>query len=1269
MKRIVTLCFAVLAALSAWSQSVIVSESEKSGAFPLVSVAGCADIVVEQTEAEVVHVIAQTLKGDIEAVTGKTANIVGEAKAGSMPVIAGTIGVSENITQLVASGKLDVTDVEGRWEAYGLQVVESPFEGIGRALVVYGSQSRSTAYALLEVSREIGVSPWIWWADVTPKAKPELWIEGGKKVDSPSVKYRGIFINDEDFGLMPWAAQMMDTDKKNVGPKTYARVMELLLRLKANTLWPAMHACSAAFWYYKDNIPVAKRYDIYMGSSHCEQLLRDNEWEWNRYGGHYNDDWNWRTNRDMVQRYWTERVEESVGVNAIYTIGMRGVHDSPMNGYNSTSERVSALTEIIAWQRDLLAENLGDITKVPQLFIPYKEVLECYNAGLQVPDDVMLMWVDDNHGYIRQLPNATEQARSGGNAIYYHLSYMGTPSSYLWLNSISPSLCAFELAKAYEQGVNGQWIINVGDIKPAEEELEFCMDLAWDINSWTPENAWQYTRHWASRTFGEEYAGKFAEIKLEYYRLAAACKPEHIHLNTYTIEEMDARMAGYDKLVSMTDELKQQMPTELHDAYYQLLEYPVKGAALMNKKHFLARKSLTYAKCGIREEALQMAKDARMAYRQIVELTDKYNTGISGGKWNGMMSYHPQNYSQFYMPECASITGVSPIVADLPKADYSYVAGGDYTESKGGIMTIKGLGVSDESAVVWPVEMKAYSAAQAPYVVYDVPVKAGRNTISVRCLPTFPINSSYNLRVAISLDGGAFETKSIKTTATVGAWNQNVAQGYAPADVVYETEEDGTVKVKVALLDPGVTVSQIVSMPIGGDVSQLTKDAIVNYDFEMDSNGNVNDGTTVRGVPFGWSTEGKLNGNSYGINNDAVNYHGKNVCWMNSTPMPHDFKLYQVIPAEKLGKGTYKVSCMLRAEEAKKANCRLFANQNVQYFGYESDYTNLLTEGEIVTYAGYAGLPDGNMTLRDMEVYVTLEDGEDLEIGIKTSCRKNNNTNATDNAGWFKVDFFRIDKLEEAPEIAGEDLALTEANIVNYDFELYKSGNNILTNTSGETRRYTPYGWSLKGTFPGNSYGINKDMRNPNNINGCWFQPKEGFMPDEFELYQEIPTGQLPAGRYMVQCKLWVEENLLATTRLFANQNVQYYGMEEDYLDNLTEGENNTFAGYIGGVNGDFLLQDMWVYVDLKENEPLRIGIRSSNKNSDGTAHTDYKNGWFKTDYFRINRVDATGIDNAPTSSAVSDNNIYNLQGQKVGKSAVKRGGVYIQGGRKLISK
>ena len=1279
MKKYFLLLATLLLSLTASAQDAItVSTTPADDSFALVGTDQSATFLLDAADAEVVMTAANCVAEDIKAVTGQRLTVTtGDSNADGRPVIyAGTIGTTL-ITELAEAGAIDLSEIAGRWEVYSLQRIDKD------RLAIIGSTPRGTAYGLFELSRLIGVTPWIWWADVAPQQHAALYLAGEKTVSKePSVKYRGIFINDEDWGLTPWAAKGLDKQYNNIGPNTYARVMELLLRLRANTLWPAMHLCSEAFWANKANLPVAKKYDIMLGSSHCEQMLRDNEWEWRHapWNGN-NDDWNYVTNKTKIQQYWEERVAESVGYDAMYTLGMRGVHDWGISGYPSTQDKVRGLTEIIGFQRSLLDKYMGDATTVPQLFIPYKEVLDAYNAGLQVPEDVTICWVDDNHGYIRQMPKTNEQARSGGNGIYYHLSYLGTPVSYLWLSTISPSLISYELSKAYNQGIQTLWVINVGDIKPAEMELEFCMDLAWDVDRWAPDKAYDYTEHWMEKTFGADVAEELTAIKHEYYRLGASGKPEHVHAIAYTREEQNQRIADYQAIAERVDALKSSIPADLQDAYFELIEYPVKCAYEMNVKTFRAAQSMELAKAGQRDAALEYAAEARQAYRLISDLTKKYNTGIANGKWNGVMSMKPHGDGQFNMPATATLTSINNVKTELKTTETIVVPAADFTASSGDLTTLRGLGISDNAVTVWPLNMTAYTSgriSQAPWAEYDVPVKAGKNSIQVRCLCTFPLNSTYDLRVGVSIDGKQAEVKSLKTTAMEGKWNTTVPQGFNDATIDYTADEDKTVKVRVSFMDPGVVLSEIYSIVPEIEDLTLTEALIENYDFEYNHDGQLNQpGNIGRGIPAGWQSKGELkkgsNGlDSYGVNQDALNYHGNNVCWINSVPMPSDFWLYQTIPAGKIEPGVYKISCMLWVENSKKTNCRLFANKNVQYYGYESDYTRLLTDGEINTYAGYAGGDASAITLRDMEVFVTVGEGEDLSFGIKTSNRKNDGSSATDNAGWFKVDYFRINKVSEVPPADEEDLTLTERVLKNYDFEFYSDGGTVKENNDGTTRRYTPYGWNITGTFPGQSYGINSDANNPHKTNVCWCLPQGGYFPEGFQLYQTIPAAELTPGRYLVQCKLWVEENYLATTRLFANQNVQYYGMDIDYEQNLTEGEQNTFAGYIGGANGSYNLQDMWVYVDLAEGEDLTLGIRADPRQSDGTRHSEYKNGWFKVDYFRINKVSETDvISQLPTANSQQPTTIYDLQGRRITSSTgaqhpILKKGIYILNGKKI---
>ena len=434
----------------------------RPGDFPLVGGGRAADVVHAAEDAAVVGVAARDFAADVGRVTGRKPEVRTEVAPGRPAVLAGTLDHSALIDGLVKAGKLEVGGLRGQWESYLITTVADPLPGVPRALVVAGSDRRGTAYGLFELSRAIGVSPWTWWADVAPQKHAELHVAAGaRRFGPPSVKYRGIFINDEDWGLQPWAAQTFAPAEGGIGPQVYARIFELLLRLKANTLWPAMHACTKAFNTFPEDARLADRYGIVMGSSHAEPMLRNNVGEWTAP----HEDYNYVTNRAGVLRYWEERVAANGAFENIYTLGMRGIHDSPIVGPKTDAERVAALERIFADQRALLVKYVNpDITRVPQAFTPYKEVLPLYREGLRVPDDVTIVWPDDNFGYIRQFPTAADRHRAGGFGVYYHVSYLGSPLSYLWICTTPPALIWEEMTKAYEHGADRIWILKVGDL-------------------------------------------------------------------------------------------------------------------------------------------------------------------------------------------------------------------------------------------------------------------------------------------------------------------------------------------------------------------------------------------------------------------------------------------------------------------------------------------------------------------------------------------------------------------------------------------------------------------------------------------------------------------------------------------------------------------------------------------------------------------------------------------------------------------------------------
>ena len=453
----------ILFSFLAWV-AVIVSVQGKQKDFVLQSGQPVA-IACSGSEAPVVHTSLDLLSRDLQTVLSATAHI--DTNTGN--IIVGTIGQSK----LIEQAGIDISALKNKKQAFMLAVSED-----GK-LVVAGSDSHGTAYGILEISRLLGVSPWEWWADVTPEKKETFRLSGKfRELQSPSVEYRGIFINDEDWGLMPWSNKTYEPSdvKGEIGPRTNERIFELLLRLRANTYWPAMHECTLPFFLTKGNREAAKKYGIFMGASHCEPMACNAAGEWKIRGkGAYD----YVNNSPAVYQFWENRVKEVAGQEILYTLGMRGVHDGKMQGAKTVEEQKAVLNRVFVDQRGLLEKYVNkDVTQVPQVFIPYKEVLDIYHAGLQVPEDVTLMWCDDNYGYIRHFPTAEERARKGGNGVYYHVSYWGRPHDHLWLSTMSPSLIYQQMKQAYDQGIQKMWILNVGDIKPAEYQIELFMEAS-----------------------------------------------------------------------------------------------------------------------------------------------------------------------------------------------------------------------------------------------------------------------------------------------------------------------------------------------------------------------------------------------------------------------------------------------------------------------------------------------------------------------------------------------------------------------------------------------------------------------------------------------------------------------------------------------------------------------------------------------------------------------------------------------------------------------
>ena len=611
----------------------------EDGKFPLSQAA----IYTDADDFTVVQIAAGMLADDVERVTGfrpvtSDAKSVKKLPKGAV-VVAGTLGNSSLIDDLVRQKLIDVSAIKGKWESYIITSIERSKDA-GMLLVIAGSDRRGTAFGLTSISEEIGVSPWYWWADVPPEHKETLYLEPDTICQGePAVQYRGFFINDERFG--GWA-RWAEKKHGRVGPETYTKVFELLLRLKANYLWPAMHPGTLAFNEDPENARLADDYAIVMGSSHCEQMLRNNEGEWKAKGF---GDFNYITNRAFMQNYWEERVKANGKYENTYTLGLRGIHDYPMEGAGTTEERVALMQKAIDDQRDMLRRNIGKpLEEIPQVLCTYEEVLEAYHNGLQVPDDVTLLWSDDKHGYCRNLSNPQEMKRSGGAGIYYHLSYHGDPASWIWLSPLSPAFLSAELTKAYTYGARKIWVFNVGDIKPAEKEISFVMDLAWDLDRWKPSDAHNYIKYWASKTFGEDLAQEIADIQADYYALQAAGKDAHVWFINYTEPQIEVRIARWRAISAHADELSHRIPERLKDAYFELIHYPVRGAAMINEYQLLARRSMVRGTEGDYTGAMADSERVKEMFDALNQWTDKYNEDIMDGKWAGFFDWQPYHW-------------------------------------------------------------------------------------------------------------------------------------------------------------------------------------------------------------------------------------------------------------------------------------------------------------------------------------------------------------------------------------------------------------------------------------------------------------------------------------------------------------------------------------------------------------------------------------------------------------------------------------------------
>jgi hypothetical protein len=650
MKRLLALVLAGIAgpAFAACSGPVAICPTGGTGAFSLIASGNPVAVLTDPKDDVAVLRVAEDLRSDLARVGG------GKAVSEGQAIMLGTIGKDARIDALIAAGKLDVSGVKGKWEAYVEQVVERPAPGIDRALVIAGADRRGTIYGAYDISRRAGVSPWNWWADVPVRKRADLFVLAGRRTDAPVVKYRAIFLNDEDPSLKGW----VDATYGGFNHKFYGQLFELILRLKGNMIWPAMWGKA----FYDDdaeNSPTAEKYGIVIGTSHHEPLMRAHV-EWERYG---KGAWDYTTNAPFLREFWKTGLARAAGSEHLVTIGMRGDGDKPM----TQGTAIPLLEKIVADQRQIIQDVTGKpASETPQVWALYKEVQDYYDQGMRVPDDVTLLFSDDNWGDLRRLPQIGAKPRAGGYGIYYHFDYVGGPRNYKWIDTT-------EIARVWEQmrladayGADHLWVVNVGDLKPYEAATDFFLDLAWNPKAMTLDRLNNWHRNWAIEQFGAQQGPAIGDIIDKTTLLAARRKFELRDPNTWSLtndREDERVLADYTALSDRAHGVAGRLPGDAQDAYYQLVLHPIEAALNLERLYASTALNRLHAAQG-RADADGLADNAKHHFAEDALISKRYESR-AGNKWVHMMDQTHIGYTSWQQPD----TNIMPALAKVDPQD------------------------------------------------------------------------------------------------------------------------------------------------------------------------------------------------------------------------------------------------------------------------------------------------------------------------------------------------------------------------------------------------------------------------------------------------------------------------------------------------------------------------------------------------------------------------------------------------------------------------
>jgi hypothetical protein len=840
MKKLIIFLYCLLP-FSFFAQTII-SEHKNAGAFRIVAEGRGATIIYDNEDDPLIQIAANLFAGDITMVSGYTPEQSSVVSGTNDVIVVGTIGKSKMIQQLIAAKKINVEQIKNKWEGYQIQIVKSPFKGIAQALVIVGNDKRGAAYGLFELSKQMGVSPWYWWADVPVKQKKAIYVQTKTPlVDAPKVKYRGIFINDEAPCFSGWTKEKFG----GVNHLAYEKVFELLLRLKANYLWPAMWG-NAFNDDDKLNPVLADKWGIVMGTSHHEPMQRSQK-EWKRYGSGV---WDYEKNDSNLRNFWRDGIINMGNHESLVTIGMRGDGDEPMTEGTATD----LLERIVKDQRQIIQEVTGKpASETPQIWALYKEVQDYYDKGMRVPDDVTLLLADDNWGNLRKLPKISDKPRSGGYGIYYHFDYVGGPRNYKWINTNNISRVWEQMHLAWEYQVRQVWVVNVGDIKPMEFPISFFLDYAWNPTAWNEDNLPTYYTDWAKNQFGAQYAKEIGDIIRLYARYTARRKPELVDANTYSIQnynEAQTVIKEFKDLQARAEKVNGELPSNYRDAFFQLVLHPLKANTILHEMYESVALNHWYAAKND-GQANAYADKAKELFKKDSLLSVQYNKELADGKWNHMMDQVHIGYKSWNDPAVNTLPELKYVAADAQKIEpfeesqyktardlipegtkgtvffeqdgYVSIEAEHYSKAVNtGKITwkiIPDIGRTGSGITPFPVTAAAVQPEKdSPHTEYDFySYSSGDLKISAYFSPTLNFhNEEKGLQYAISIDDEKPQIITVNTYTDNNVWERWAASNIIIKKSTHQVLKPGKHVLKYWMVQPGLVLQKLV-IDLGGE--------------------------------------------------------------------------------------------------------------------------------------------------------------------------------------------------------------------------------------------------------------------------------------------------------------------------------------------------------------------------------------------------------------------------------------------------------------------